>query len=67
MIIIKNVTHLIDTRIKYVEEARANGLGDDKYFEEMEKLIRSGFEALKKHSCNKNLIAKYEKLINDTF
>ena len=63
----KQITSLIDERIKYVREARANGLGDAEYFSKMESYIKGGFEKLKKQSTNKKLIAKYEQIINDTF
>ena len=61
------ITQLLDTRISYVKDAKENGLGDEKYFSEMENLIRSGLDSLKRNSTNKKLISKYTMLINELF
>ena len=64
---IYQITSLIEKRIGYVKDARANGLGDDKYFADMEKLIRGGLDRLKEQSNSKKLIAKYQKLVDECF
>ena len=61
------ITAIIEKNIGYVKEARANGLGDDQYFADMESRIKHSLERLKKESTNKRLVTKYEKMVSEVF
>ena len=70
---VKNLTYNIDTTITYVKEAKEYHTCSEEeynqYLDKMYKKLDNMLEKLKQISCNKKLISKYEKkveeLVND--
>ena len=70
---VKNLTYNIDTTITYVKEAKEYHIcSEEEYNQYLDKMYRkldNMLNKLKQISCNKKLISKYEKkveeLVND--
>lgn len=69
---IQSLTSLMDKRLKYLEEARANKENFTEetllnYEKDMQETLQKNLEKLKYISCNDKLIARYEKKIQKAF
>ena len=66
---VKDLTYNIDTIITYVKEAKEyHSCSETEYIQYLEKMYRkldSMLEKLKQISCNKKLIIKYEKKVEE--
>lgn len=66
---VKNLTYGIDTTITYVEEAKeyhsCSEAEYNQYLDKMYKKLDNMLEKLKQISCNKKLINKYEKKVEE--
>ena len=72
-IYVQDLTYHMDSTIKYVKEAKKyHSCSEEEYNQYLEKMYKkldNMLEKLKQISCNKKLISKYEKkveeLVND--
>lgn len=69
---VKNLTRMIDSEIRYVNEAKQShvNVSEDEYQEYLLKMKSSLFgrlRVLKEISSNDRLISKYEKIITEIF
>lgn len=66
---VKDLTYNIDTTIKYIKEAKEyHSCSEEEYNQYLEKMHRKldiMIEKLKQISCNKKLINKYEKKVEE--
>lgn len=67
---VQSLTTVIDERLQYLKEARENKNNFEKsvfeeYENKMKKTLENNLIKLKQISCNKKLIERYEKKINE--
>ena len=68
-IYVQDLTHNMDSTIKYVKEAKEyHTCSEEEYNQYLEKMYRkldNMLDKLKQISCNKKLISKYEKKVKE--
>ena len=68
-IYVQDLTHNMDSTIKYVKEAKEYHTCSEEeynqYLDKMYKKLDNMLEKLKQISCNKKLISKYEKKVEE--
>ena len=68
-IYVQDLTYNMDDTIKYVKEAKEYHTCSEEeynqYLEKMHKKLDNMLDKLKQISCNKKLISKYEKKVNE--
>ena len=68
-IYVQDLTHNMDDTIKYVKEAKEYHTCSEEeynqYLDKMYKKLDNMLEKLKQISCNKKLISKYEKKVEE--